>query len=255
MSRAPFEDYARSRQSRERAGAEKLLSKNRFRAFDRCYGFVADLLLGQKAAKVLDYGCGSGDLLLWLASRSEVYGAELHGYDVSSSQLAALRDRDSSQRLVLHKDASSVEDAYAWVFCSHVIEHVPDPQLPAFMQDLCSKVSRDGGRLVIATPNGLNPFAHAYYMSMDATHVRMHSPFTLADLLDREGFEIERVARETPQVYDLMTLLKFSLWVLSVPILKLALLTTAGGVRGLGQPLILAPTFYVVARPRISRAH
>jgi 2-polyprenyl-3-methyl-5-hydroxy-6-metoxy-1,4-benzoquinol methylase len=246
----PFSDYARSHDARIRKGGRAILEANRIPMLDKCYGW---LLRAHQPRRVLDYGCGSGDLLSWLSMRVK-REVELHAYDISLSQIELAQKRLVDRAIFFHSASGSVEGKFDLVFCSHVIEHVPDLHLQSFVRDLCSKVDGTVGRLVISTPNGLNPFAYSFYMSGDVTHLRMHSPFTLADLLDREGFEIESVRRETPQVYDLMTLLKFVVWLVSVPFMKLALLSTAGGIRGLGQPLILAPTFYVVARAKRSNS-
>ncbi len=127
-----------------------------------------------------------------------------------------------------------------------MIEHVRDDQLDMFVKKLTLLVS-PGGKLIIITPNGLNPFAYSFYMSLDVTHVRMHSPFTISQVLLRHDFLIEGVFREIPQIYDLPSMVKFVTWVIVSGITKLFLMASGTSIGQLRFPLIMASSFYVVA--------
>jgi len=150
-------------------------------------------------------------------------------------------------KVTLTQQAPINQERFDIVFCNHVIEHVPDEDLDQFMKTLTDLVTPDG-LLVIATPNGLNPFSHTYFMASDFTHLRMHSPFTLAEVLELKDFDLVAVHRELPQVYDLQTFAKYWVWLFFSSFAKLAILSHAGGVRGLAYPLTMASTFYGVAK-------
>ncbi len=234
-----FEAYAQQVDAKF-VGPETLL-RNRLKLLRRAYRPLAPALA--RARRVLDWGCGAGELLLFLSEATE---AELVGFDPSTSQLAAAaaRCRDLP-RVRCTADSGQAEGPFDLVFTSHVVEHVPDGELRDFFQALLGRLAPDG-KLVVATPNGLNPLAHAFYMASDVTHVRMHSPFSLNELVVPFGYQVTEVRRETPQSYDLASFAKTLTWWLSSLPLRLALYANAGGVRGLRFPLEMAATFYCV---------
>jgi len=226
------------------------LLANRLKLFRRAYRPLRAALGG--ARRVLDWGCGSGDLLLFLA---EATRAEIVGFDPSRSQLDCARSRcEGLANVRCTSDPRQAEGPFDLVFSSHVVEHVPDAELAGFFRALLTRLA-PGGKLVVATPNGLNPLAHAFYMASDVTHVRMHSPFTLNELAAPHGYQVTAVHRETPQSYDLLSSAKTAVWWLSSGLLKPFMLATAGGVRGLRFPLLMAPTFYcVIERASVGEA-
>jgi 2-polyprenyl-3-methyl-5-hydroxy-6-metoxy-1,4-benzoquinol methylase len=81
---------------------------------------------------ILDYGCGGGLFLKYLASRGFVQAT---GYDEYSDA---------------YKDASVLKRTYDCVTTQDVIEHVPEPRALASTLDA---LARPGGVIVIGTPN------------------------------------------------------------------------------------------------------
>ncbi len=236
-----FRDYALDTASKCQPGSADHLRANRFRMFERAFRPISTSI--SVARSIIDIGCGSGDLLLYLHSRT---AAELVGFDPSMSQLQLAHQLCAgSERISIVSDLTPIDRRFDLVFAIHVIEHIPDIDLDRFVRDL-ARLTTDDGRIIIATPNGLNPFAYAYFMSTDRTHLRMHSPFTLNEIFRSHGFQVEQVHRELPQAYDLMSLLKTLAWSATSLPLKLALYATAAGVRGLRFPLTTAPSFYAV---------
>ncbi len=101
---------------------------------------------------ILDYGCGSGLLLKFLASRGFV---QTHGYDEYSDE---------------YRDPAALRQTYDCVMTQDVIEHVPDPR--ALARTLHG-VTRPGGVIVIGTPN-----AEAIDLSRPALRVHtLHQPY------------------------------------------------------------------------------
>ncbi len=213
------------------------------RMYEKAYAPLEGPL--REARRILDFGCGAGAFVDFLAGRAQ---GEVVGFDPSRTQLLAAKERVAGRpKITLLSEASEIPSgAFDLVFSLHVIEHVPDSKTVEYIR-LLLKFLSPTGKLVISTPNGLNPFSHAYYMSADRTHVRMHSPMTLAQLIEPEGGRIESVHRETPQIYDFMTFLKTAAWWMTTLWLRIAVLSSAGGVRRHKLPFTLAPTFYIVA--------
>jgi len=76
--------------------------------------------------RVLDVGCGKGELAFDLAERA---GARVTGIDLSAESLVFARDRFSSPRLeFIHADAREwvPQDTFDVVVLSNVLEHIAD---------------------------------------------------------------------------------------------------------------------------------
>lgn len=243
-----FSNYALDSSMKYRPGSEVTLQVNRQKLLGKAFRPIMPLI--RDARRILDFGCGSGDLLVFLAQNTK---ASLIGFDPSSSQLEVAQTRVKELPSVrLADDPRHLQGQFDLIFSLHVVEHVPDDELDAYASSLVGHLSPTG-RVVISTPNGLNPLAYAYFMSTDRTHVRMHSAFSLNELFRPLGYEVERVHRETPQIYDLATFAKTAVWWCYSQFLRLGVYATAGGVRGLRFSLMMAPTLYfVLARsPRV----
>jgi len=237
-----FDNYALDAAEKFTPGCVAVLSRNQVKVWGKMLKPLLSTI--ENARTILDFGCGAGEFLLFL---SNLTNAKLHGFEVSNSQLELARKRIAGKPQVFCTDKlTELNNEYDLVFCFHVIEHIADNELEKFMTTLTNLVD-PSGKLVISTPNGLNPFSHAFFMSFDHTHVRMHSPFTLAEILRPHGFRIEGVYRELPQAYDISSYAKTIVWWLASQVVKLGVISCAGGVRGLRFPLIMASTIFILA--------
>lgn len=95
--------------------------------------------------KVLDFGCGNGNLLDDL---KKIGIKNLFGYDFDAKALISSKLDD----LVLFDNYELIHDYgnYDYIFLNHVIEHLPDAKL--VIENL-SKVLNQSGKIVIRTPN------------------------------------------------------------------------------------------------------
>lgn len=111
--------------------------------------------LGSK--KVLDVGCGYGELL---AKAAAAYPAgEFYGIDYSPERVKeAGLERVKTQRVDIEEERFPFEDAFFdVVFCTEVLEHLREPA-GCFRE--IRRVLKDGGRVVFTVPNadGFFPF-------------------------------------------------------------------------------------------------
>lgn len=141
-------------------------------------------------ARIIDIGCGSGDLLQEL--RGIFPDAEFAGVDIAESGLAVSETKvpDVGFHVFdLNGDAPpppAVENWADCAVCSEVLEHVDDPVKALGKIAICMK---PGGRLAVTVPGGpMSAFDH---------HIGHHHHFTpdqLRELLEQAGFQVKSIA-------------------------------------------------------------
>lgn len=108
--------------------------------------------------RVLDIGCGRGELAFQAAAQ----GAVVTGIDFSESAIAianrtlALHDDDLRSRVIFEcADAGTLDipgDSMDCVFLIDVVEHISDGEMGHVLAE-AARVLKPGGRVVIYTPN------------------------------------------------------------------------------------------------------
>lgn len=146
-------------------------------------------LLGERpgtAGRVLDIGCGRGNLLAALADR----GYECHG--VERNEFPA---GDTARGITLHigalEDLAFETGSFDAVIIWHVLEHVSDP---AGTVRESARLLRKGGLLAIAVPNfgsmQLSLFRRNWFHLDLPRHLYHFTPGTLTGILERSGFAV-----------------------------------------------------------------
>jgi 2-polyprenyl-3-methyl-5-hydroxy-6-metoxy-1,4-benzoquinol methylase len=146
--------------------------------------------------RVLDIGCGKGDLLKSLAGRQW----QLHGCDwleaLPEAGEIAYRSIDLNRNgLAGYDDAS-----FDVVLCSDVIEHL---ESPAMLLREAARVLKPGGTALISFPNSWNVLERVRFLlganlrrfrservSGPWGHISFFTPHVLESLCDRAGLEI-----------------------------------------------------------------
>lgn len=158
-------------------------------------------LLGAGAAApeatILDFGCGSGDLLVSLAARYPL--ARLAGVDGSTEGLA-ITARVLPEATLARADfaAGAPEQLRGWAshaVCSEVLEHMDDPVAVLKAVAQCLK---PGGRLVVTVPGGpMSAFDKSIGHRGHYTRGRLRGEMTQA------GFRLEVAAAAGFPVFNL----------------------------------------------------
>ncbi len=164
-------------------------------------------LLGAGAAApeatILDFGCGSGDLLAAMAARYPL--AVFAGVDGSAEGLA-IAARALPEATLEHADFAAADGAPAdlrgWAshaVCSEVLEHVDDPVRVLVNAAACLK---PGGRLVVTVPGGpMSAFDRAIGHRGHYTRERLRHEMM------RAGLAVETAAATGFPVFNLYRLL------------------------------------------------
>jgi SAM-dependent methyltransferase len=142
----------------------------------------------------LEVGCGGGHFLHWAARRGI---APLHGFDVSSEQVAAARALGLPAEVADYRPyLSRHHEAFDLVVGLDLIEHLGRDEVFEFL-DLCHDALRPGGYLFLTTPNGAGirpgPVAHG-----DLTHETIFTPQTIALALRLTGYDEPEIREIAP---------------------------------------------------------
>lgn len=137
-------------------------------------------------ARLLDVGCGNGDLL----ARMRDQGWVVEGVEVDAEAVKAARAKHG---LTVHcgalEDLHFPGDSFHAITMNHVIEHVHDP---VSLLGECRRVLKAGGRLVVVTPNinglGHRRFRRNWFGFTPPRHLYLFSRNTLRELALKAGF-------------------------------------------------------------------
>lgn len=157
----------------------------------------------RRSGRLLDNGCGNGQLLDGLAAA----GWQATGTEFDPAAVAAAREAGHEIHQGSLEDASFPDAHFEAVVMSHVIEHVPDP-LATLRESL--RVLEPGGQLVLSTPNlrslGHRRFGPAWRGLEVPRHLVLFTPESLAQVVLAAGFELCEVrtqARTARWIYCL----------------------------------------------------
>jgi SAM-dependent methyltransferase len=162
----------------------------RRRAARHRFGRAPYAVSGLEPGRVLDVGCGSGELLAHYAA----LGWEAYGIDPAPSAVAATRRRGLSVHEGTLADRPWDGVKFDLIVFSHSLEHIPEP-LDVLRQAVASLAG--GGRLALALPNWRCWQRHLFrgrWFHLDLPrHLQHFSPRALkvtADVLGLEVLEI-----------------------------------------------------------------
>lgn len=168
--------------------------------------------LPQKPKRVLDIGCGTGQLASYIRQQ---YDCQIVGvtYSEEEATKAALY---LDQTIVCDLNNPSLTDLekFDCVICSHVLEHLYQPQN---LLNQLYNVLLPKGKLIIALPNVLHwkqrleflkgNFKYTEGGLMDSTHFRFFDWDTAFDLVQSSGFKV--ISREADGYFPLPVIRKF----------------------------------------------
>jgi 2-polyprenyl-3-methyl-5-hydroxy-6-metoxy-1,4-benzoquinol methylase len=182
---SPFYSNYRHLEER-RISRDRYYSISMYTEMSRLAGWLGE----DKAASILDYGCGPGAFLAYL--RDKFGFSHVEGLEINKDSIEIAK-RNFDLNLASHADQLQRAN-YDFVLLLEVIEHVPLPD--AFLRDIAAFV-KPGGRILITTPavdNVLGRFLPSHCPHFTApSHVSLFTKRALTRILERLGFRIERM--------------------------------------------------------------
>ena len=141
-----------------------------------------------RQGRLLDVGCGNGAFL----KIAQTAGWSVQGIDFDPIAVAEARRQGLAVDLCGIDQLAAQAQTYDWITCSHVLEHVHEPQ--QLLQSL-HRLLRPGGTLWLQTPN-LDSIGHRTYgphwVGVDSPrHLTLLTLPSLRRALEKAGFQIK----------------------------------------------------------------
>jgi SAM-dependent methyltransferase len=148
--------------------------------------WLKDELPSEKNSRILDIGCGFGQMLLRLrdAGYKEIAGIDIgtESVDFCRSQGLKVDKIDSIEAF-----AENHQKSYDLILMSHVLEHIPKDQTISTLSAIRSMLS-DVGHFIVMVPNAQSATG-VYWRYEDFTHHLLFTAGSLRYALLSAGFE------------------------------------------------------------------
>ena len=135
--------------------------------------------------RIIDFGCGPGNLLMRLSKYGRIYGA-----DISLSALYFCRSRKLYRIFQIEEKARVPirDNSFDFVIALDVLEHIEDDyQALVEFYRICKK----GGRVMLTVPS--YPFLWGDHDELDG-HKRRYRKYRLERIIKEVGFKIEKIS-------------------------------------------------------------
>lgn len=139
-----------------------------------------------KGMKILDLGCGRGELIELLVA----HGFDASGVDSNPDMVkhCKLNNLSVIQDDIIHY-LKSTNEKYDCIFISQVVEHMKINTLLEFVS-LCHQKLNNNGLLIIETPNPETILVSSYTFYLDFTHTKPIPAIFLKYLLESKNFNV-----------------------------------------------------------------
>jgi 2-polyprenyl-3-methyl-5-hydroxy-6-metoxy-1,4-benzoquinol methylase len=200
-----YDRYAETRPHRSTPASAQEMVRGRAEVFRK---FFQPLLPAEKAAPILDVGCGYGEFLYFLQCNgySNAHGIDLNTRQVevgSSLGVQNLHCGDSRKFL------AGKPESFDFISAIDVLEHIPKAQVLDFLGLVYSALA-PGGTFLCQVPNLAAFYTPLFYM--DFSHQTPFTACSLKQALLLAGFAGVNVAPMGPVIHGARSALRFLLW-------------------------------------------
>jgi 2-polyprenyl-3-methyl-5-hydroxy-6-metoxy-1,4-benzoquinol methylase len=152
--------------------------------FRRHAGYSVRFLPAKSGGRMLDIGCGNGNLLTEMQKR----GWHVSGIEPDPVAADCARKSGFRVEVATAESAELGSEQYDAIIMTDVLEHVYNPRS---VLDKCFAALTHGGRLVTVTPNALSVYARWFHRWWSELHAPQHlvfpSPMSLRRRLSELG--------------------------------------------------------------------
>lgn len=202
--------------------------------FDDYFGkFLPD----NKEARIVELGCGDGNLILWLQNRgfNNVVGVDYSKEQVDFAKKIGVKNVEQGDLREFLKDKKEFFDV---IFMRDVLEHFNKEEILEIMESVYAALSKDG-IVIVQSPNGESPFSGRYRF-WDFTHEISFTKMSLRQLFGVSGFNKFEFYPTNPVVHGLKSFIRLLLWKMIEFVLKIYLLVETGSGEGIFTQNIIA---------------
>jgi len=180
--------------------------KRRSIAYQKQYG---KFLPEDKSSKIIDIGCGTGSVTLWL---QQIGFTDTWGIDVSAEQIETGRNLgvNNIEQADIKEFLYDIKDFYSLVFARDVIEHFNKEDIVESLSS-CYDSLKNNGKIIIQAPNAESPFFGRIRYG-DFTHSIAFTSSSLSQLLRLVGFTGVQCYSIEPCFYGAKSFIRFILW-------------------------------------------
>jgi len=182
-----------------------------------------------RQAKILDLGCGFGGFIAYLHNRG--YG-RAQGIDISPEMLETARwlRIEGVQDADIASFLARACAEYALITAFDVIEHFSKQEILDLLYLAREALAADG-RLMICTPNAMSKYGR-WCRYADFTHEYIFDANSIRQCLIATGFRDVEVLPLRPVVRGTASALRWALWQIWEPLLKLSFAVESGWESG-----------------------
>lgn len=188
---------------------------------------LIDLFKKTNSKKVLDVGCGTGQLVRYFQN----HGFNAYGIDNSRIALKKAHQKNKAEKLILSPATKLPfkNETFDFLCAISLIEHLNKNGAEEFLKET-KRILKKGGHLFLVTPNFATPIRHVvglnWFAYKDPTHINFYTPKKLSAHLLKMGFKNPNFKFKVPYTpqYDMQFPKPFSKLPRSLKILSLHLL-------------------------------
>lgn len=164
------------------------------------YSHILKRLREEKTARILDVGCGTGNVLMELVNGNR----ELYGIDLSENMVNIARERLKENAAVVTADAGKLpfeNDTFDILLCNASFHHYPRPE--AVLEEM-RRVLRTEGVLLMGEGYAPQPFRmllNFYFLFSNSGDYHSYGIHEIKKLIEEAGFEKITIERKGMRIF------------------------------------------------------